>query len=550
MNLNSQKRCREFDCFHENIKKPCLQDANSGRTHTTSPTPCMSLSTSLASQLSMKNSSVLELPPNPTDGHLRSKLACGQSTSSELSSFKSTQSHITSLPKRCLKKAPSTGAMQVYMTTTQNLVKLSFSSRPSEESVTKGNEENHQNSESDASKVSQMDKSSSHCVVSVSRSPRRRHTTALPVKTQSRVNEMGVKKVDGTTSTPKSKPNLASPSGREGERTKTNRVRRPVVTDDIDLLFTPDPLVYVVSSSGKTAKPKTSEVTVNSPTSEKVTSPATKGIPPGSASSCHMTPHFKVAKPTHTESSTAYPLVSLPMMTLKRVEPEQSQLCSENKGLKAPRTPSSSSGRQLKDESVESHRKQSPLHSTGVRSSVEMDTAASEQTNSSQCAQSLPLEGPAGEGRKSEMNKDGPDDVELDLGLSIAYEMDLTQSSESSEEEQLVSLQEMMEQVTKPPDTPEKGAFSEPSTPGLHSSQSKHVSSVCFYLKLRIKNDKFALVIYFFTVPFNFLLQILPSTTRSGVYKNNLDQMLKEINRNKMYVRKPFSFDFNNCLCT
>lgn len=365
------------------------------------------------------------------------------------------------------------GAMQVYITTTQNLVKLSLSSRPSEESVTKGNEENHQN-ESDASKVSQMDNSSSHCVVSVSRSPRRRHTTALPVKTQSRVNEMGVKKEDGTTSTPKSKPNLASPSGRTRECNKTNRVRRPVVTDDIDLLFTPDPLVYVVSPSGKTAKPKTSEVTVNSPTSEKVTSPATKGIPPVSASSCHMTPHL--AKPTHTESSTAHPLVSLPMMTLKRVKPEQLQLCSENKGLKAPRTPSPSSGRQLKNESVESHCKQSPLHSTGVRSSVEMDTAASEQTNSSQCAHSLPLEGPAGEGRKSEMNKDGPDDVELDLGLSIAYEMDLTQSSESSEEDQLVSLQEMMEQVTKPPDTPEKGVFSEPSTPGLHSSQSKHVS--------------------------------------------------------------------------
>ncbi|XP_037552376.1 SMC5-SMC6 complex localization factor protein 2 [Nematolebias whitei] len=185
------------------------------------------------------------------------------------------------------------------------------------------------------------------------------------------------------------------------------------------------------------------------------------------------------------------------MVTLKRVEPEKLQLCSENNGLKAPRTPSPSSGRQFKNESVESHRKQSPLHSTGVRSSVEMGTAASEQKNPSRCAQSLPLEGPTGEESKSEMNEDCPDDVELDLGLSIAYEMDLTQSSESSEEEQLVSLQEMMEQVTKPPDTPEKGVFSEPSTPGLHSSQSKHVSS-------------------------------------SGVYKNNLDQMLKEINRNKI----------------
>ncbi|XP_070772606.1 SMC5-SMC6 complex localization factor protein 2 [Enoplosus armatus] len=90
--------------------------------------------------------------------------------------------------------------------------------------------------------------------------------------------------------------------------------------------------------------------------------------------------------------------------------------------------------------------------------------------------------------------------VELDLDLSFALDLDLTQSSHSSEEEQMVSLQEMMERVTKPPDTPEKGAFSEPSTPGHHSCQSKSP---------------------------------MPSTTKSGVYKNDLDQMLKEINTNK-----------------
>lgn len=370
------------------------------------------------------------------------------------------------------------GAMQAYITTTKNLVRISFSSRPSEESVTKGNEENHQNDESDASKVSQMDNSSSHCVDSVSRSPHTRHTAALPVKTQSRVNQMEGKKMDGRTSKPKSKPNLASQSG----HTKTSHVRRPVVPDNIDMLFTPDPLVYVISPSGKTAKPKTTEATVNSPTLEKVTSPATKGIPPVSSSSCNMTPHFKVAEPTHAESSPAHnPLVSLPTVTLKCVRLEKLQLCSENKGLKAPRTPSLSSRREFKDESVKSHRKQSSLLSTNVRSSsVEMDTAASEQINSSRCAQSLPLEGQAGEESKTELNEEDPDDVELDLGLSIAYEMDPTQSSESSDEEQLVSLQEMMEQVTKPPDTPEKGVFSEPSTPGHRSSQSKHVSSVCY----------------------------------------------------------------------
>lgn len=38
----------------------------------------------------------------------------------------------------------------------------------------------------------------------------------------------------------------------------------------------------------------------------------------------------------------------------------------------------------------------------------------------------------------------------------------------------------------------------------------------------------------------------LPSNTKTGIYKNNLDQMLKEINNNKKYVMNftPVTFFF------
>lgn len=482
LNCSSQKRRREFENSYKNVKKPCPQDANSSTTQTTKPTPFISLSTSLVSQPSLNNSSVLELSPKTTDGCLLSELACEKSTSSDPSTFQPTQSHTTSSPKHCPKKAPFTGAKQVYITTTQNLVKLRFSSMPSEESVKTGNEENHQNDKSSASKVSQKNKSTGNSphAASVSYSHHTGHTPVLPVKTPSRVHAVGEKKLDGSTPKPISKLSLGSQSGRTAERTKTSRLQRPVVYDDIDLLFTPDPF-YIVSATSKTAKPTANEETMNSQTLETVTSPATRNVPSVGASSCHMTPHSKVAEPTHAESSSAQNTpVSLTNEIFNRVNLENFQ-CSENKERQ--NSPSPPSGKQLKDESNKSHHKQSTLHSTNVRSSsVETDTPASERKGPPLCTQSLPLEEQAGEGSKTVLNEEDPIDVELDLGLSIAYEVDLSQSSASSEEDQLVSFQEIMERVTKPPNTPEKGAFSEPSTPGRPSSQSKNVSSVCFVI--------------------------------------------------------------------
>lgn len=96
------------------------------------------------------------------------------------------------------------------------------------------------------------------------------------------------------------------------------------------------------------------------------------------------------------------------------------------------------------------------------------------------------------------MDVNNPLDLQLGLGLSLG--VDLDQSSQSSEDEPLLSLQEMMQRVAKPPDTPEKGALPEPTTPILPRRHSKLT---------------------------------LQSRTKAVNYKNNLDQMLKEIHSNK-----------------
>lgn len=77
---------------------------------------------------------------------------------------------------------------------------------------------------------------------------------------------------------------------------------------------------------------------------------------------------------------------------------------------------------------------------------------------------------------KENVSEDDSIDGELDLGQNFACNLDLTQSSDTSEEENLMSLQEIMEPVPKVHCTPEKRTFSEPSTPGNHNSQSKSVS--------------------------------------------------------------------------
>ncbi|XP_071336715.1 SMC5-SMC6 complex localization factor protein 2 isoform X2 [Trachinotus anak] len=511
-NCSSQKRHREFEGSDDNAKKLCLQGTNSGKAQTPKPTVCSSVSTSLVS--SSRQPSVLELLPEITDSHLCLEPACGQSTCLELSStFKPAQSSCASLsPKPCIKRRQSDGAKQAHVHSTHNhIVKIKefkSSSKPVEESLKKISEESDKRNKSStllSPEVSQRDNSSlPHCQLGSHHSGHTHYSTsALPVKSLSRGNH-----VEESRKTHKSTPKSASKpnAGRTAERNKTARPRRPVVIHyDTDELFTPDPMTYVVSPGHKTAKSKTDEGTIKSSTSEKsCSSTVTSSSTPVTGSLCRKTQNSKVtgspyAVDTKVSSSAGNPQVPLPTVTLERVKLENvMHLYSKDGEVKNSQKTITSSGRQLKEESVKSDDKHASRLPNKVTS--ETHTAASKQTSTSHCSQSPPLGRQASEGGRKQVNEEDPIDVELDLGLSFALDFDVTQSSHSSEEEQLLSLQEMMERVTKPPDTPEKGAFSEPSTPGHRSSQVK--------------------------TP-------LPPTTKPGHYKNNLDQMLKEINTNK-----------------
>ncbi|KAG7256798.1 hypothetical protein CRUP_029506, partial [Coryphaenoides rupestris] len=87
----------------------------------------------------------------------------------------------------------------------------------------------------------------------------------------------------------------------------------------------------------------------------------------------------------------------------------------------------------------------------------------------------------------------GPDlDMELGLDFSLGPDLDVSQRSESSEDEQLLSLQEMLQLTAKPPD------HLEPTTPIL---SRRHA------------------------IP----TQTLQSTTTTLHCRNNPDQMLKDI---------------------
>ncbi|XP_032396593.1 SMC5-SMC6 complex localization factor protein 2 isoform X2 [Etheostoma spectabile] len=502
-NSSSQKRCREFGDCGDGAKKLCLPDINSGKAQTPKPTVGNSLSTSLLSQPSLRNSLDLEASPKTTDSHLCTEPAPGQSTHLELSStFKPTQSSCASLsPEPCIRR-PSIGAKQAFINSTQNqTLKLRELRNPGEERKKRSEENNKRDTSSSflSSEVFQKDTSSS-CHVQVGRhhtghTPR---TSTLPVKTLSRGNHVGEsRKSDSSTSKPALKTNSGSLSCRTVERNKTVRPRRSVaIPNDIDELFTPDPMTYVVGPLHKTAKPKLDGI--KSPTSEKswssntVTSSNTSVA--GSLCRKICSPHA-MDTPVSSLPSAQQPQ-SLPFVVLKRVKLEDLKSIGPKDGdLK--NVPITSSRRQFKDESVKSDEKRTSLIPNSERPCA-LETGA--ETATSHCAQSPLLDRQASEGHRKLVNEEDPIDVEMDLGLSFALDLDPTESSHSSEDEQLLSLQEIMERVTKAPDTPEKGALSGPKAPRHRSCQSK--------------------------TP-------LPSITKSGIYKNNLDQILKEINTNK-----------------
>ncbi|XP_039857680.1 SMC5-SMC6 complex localization factor protein 2 isoform X2 [Simochromis diagramma] len=499
LNFSSYKRCSEYEYGSENAKKPCPQGANSNKTETTKPT----VPTALVPQPSVMHSSESANQHKTIDGYLLTEQARGQSACSELSSTVGPSQSCckSSSHKECTEKITSTGAKESFINYSQchvpQLKEMRSHVKPNEGSVKKTSEQKNKRDKSstlfnsdvpqkDTTSSSPADLGSHHSGFSSSSSS---------VKTPKRSNPRGEnRKLSSSTHKSTSKPNSSSLIGRTGERNKASRSRRPVASYDANDLFTPDPVTYIVSSSNKTVKPKIDGET--SKTTEKGSS-SIAGSSSNSIteSSCEKHQNCKVTGPLLEASSTLpNTLGSFPTVTLTRVKLENLIPPPRDKDTK--NSPIPSSHRQLKGD-----QNPSLLCKKVSTGAVETDSAAAEQTSTSSYCQFLPLKGQESKGDNKQINEEDPIDVELDLGLSFAVDVDLTQSSHSSDDEQLLSLEEMMERATKPPDTPEKGTFSDPSPPRRLSSQSKN--------------------------------QPFQSTTKSGNYKNNLDQILKEINNNK-----------------
>ncbi|XP_026210940.1 SMC5-SMC6 complex localization factor protein 2 isoform X2 [Anabas testudineus] len=496
LNSLSQKRRRDFEHSDDTAKKLCVQGPSKAQT----PKPTVGTTLSTSQALPSRPSPVLELSPR-TDGNAE---PFDPSTCVEPSATHSSCASLS--PKISLKRHPPTGAKQVLLNSCQNhIVKLRSPLNFSQDNLKKSEENNEQDKSSTllSPEIPQKDTGSSAHVLLGSHQSGHIHCSkpVEPVKTPSRSKQVEEsRKHEGCIPKTTSKPKSASLSCHRIKHNKTAHQRRhAVIPNDVDELFTPDPMTYVVSPTQKTVKPMIDGGTVKSPTSEKNCSfvTASSSLSPVTVTSCQQNCSSN-AVDARVSSSEHNPQVCLPTVVLVRVKPalkNTEQVHPKKEDLK--NSSITSSGRQLREKGVKSDEKCTSLILDNVSSHTSRnDISASKQTVTS--SQSPPLERQASGMGGKQVNEDDPIDVEL--GLSFALDLDITQSSHSSEEEQLLSLQEMMERVTKPPDTPEKGAFSEPSTPGHRSCQLK--------------------------VP-------LQSTTNSGIYKNSLDQMLKEINTNK-----------------
>ncbi|XP_037321933.2 SMC5-SMC6 complex localization factor protein 2 isoform X2 [Pungitius pungitius] len=477
LNCTSQKRHRDFQDLDDSPKKMCLSTMNSGQAQTPKPTVGRSLSAMLT-PLSKTHSLALERSPETSNRLLCRRPSSGQSPCLELSSaINPAQSSCASTSlKPCIKNRPMMGVKQSFLKHTQDdILKLRSPSKSLDEESLKQSVPLEDTG--GAPRVQPGTNKSVHTDAS---------TSGVPANAVSRGDHTEESRKPGT-STPKhcSKTSTA-------ERNKTSRLRRPVaIPNDLDELFTPDPLTYVVSSGHKTPK----LAGIKSPSSENSSSSSTVNhcSLPTNGSSCRMTSSHMADTKVLSQSSAHHAKATVPTVALVRVKLEPLKYTCPKDSKKSPLT---SSVKKPKEDILKSDDKPTPLlPNQGRRGELETGPA----TSTSHCSRLLPLERRASEGRRRPASEDDPIDLDLDLGLSFAVDMDLTQSSQSSEEEQLLSLQEMMERVSKPPATPGKWAFSEPGTPGHDSSPSK--------------------------TP-------LPAT-KLGIYKNNLDQMLEEININK-----------------
>lgn len=262
-------------------------------------------------------------------------------------------------------------------------------------------------------------------------------------KSSSRVNQADNKAVDSVGQKGTVKQNINPTRCR-----KLHRNKKTVVSDDIQDLFTPDPTVYIVNSGHRTPKVKPDDKTKNTLMSAISSNPQ-KTDPKTCLHEKTATNSSQASNATITNDVK----ISLPSVILTRLQLPTANATTESLD---------------EQESVRIPRKTSVSQSKA-------------------------------DGQSKENGHEDSLDLDLDLDMDLELEMESIPSSDS-EDEQLVSLHEIMTKKHKPKkDMSEREAFSESRT----AAQKQHNRPR--------------------TV----------STTKTLNYKNSLDQILKELNTSK-----------------
>ncbi|XP_077438857.1 SMC5-SMC6 complex localization factor protein 2 isoform X2 [Vanacampus margaritifer] len=248
--------------------------------------------------------------------------------------------------------------------------------------------------------------------------------------------------------------------------------RRRTVPNDYDELFTPDVILSPVHNANKTKTGETEEET------EKKT--------PGCSSAIKSSENsFSKGENSGSTCSIKFPIsskrlnISSPYVSLVRLDIKDIESFYSTGGKSQNWADFSSRGHRTHD---------------GLKHDEENKAR---KCSSSRRSRSPPVK--SREGQRPHTDEAESVDEDLDLSLGIAFDLESSQTSKSSEEEQLLSLKEIMNHFPTIPATPDKdAALSEPSTPGGPSQALK-----------------------------------AQPTIRRDSYRNNLDQMLKEIDTQK-----------------
>ncbi|XP_049591863.1 SMC5-SMC6 complex localization factor protein 2 [Syngnathus scovelli] len=240
--------------------------------------------------------------------------------------------------------------------------------------------------------------------------------------------------------------------------------RSRTVPNDYDQLFTPDVILRPVL---KTTKNKTDETEERPPRCD----PAVQS----SENSCRKGEDAGGTCPAKVPISSKHLHISLPYCYVSLVRLSIKSIVAKSKDRDVPRSCGHSTHESLKHDD----KNKDERSSTSPRSRSPPTNRSNEREPPEDKVDSL--------------------DEDLDLSLGIAFDLESSHTSRSSDEEdELPSLQEIMNRVRKDPASPDKGdVFSEPSTPAVSDNTSK-----------------------------------APNVRRSS-YRNSLDQILKEMDTQK-----------------